>query len=279
MKKKIGFGSPDVPAISAATHEPVTGIDVRGVSVTYGGTRVLGPQDLSIAAGGVTVLIGANGAGKSTLLRAMGRLLAPNSGTITIAGHNVHTADTRALARVVAVLQQQTTIVSRLTVRQFVSAGRFPHSQGRLTVADHSAIDAALEFLSLHGLADRYLEQLSGGQRQRACIAMVLAQDTECILLDEPLAGLDMGHAAKLMQQIRAAADTLGKTVVWVEHDVNIAAAYADRMVALLDGQVVASGTPAEIMTPEVLQKVFDTPVEVFRQGDVWFANYFCLGA
>lgn len=253
------------------------GIRVRDLRVTYAGTPVLGPLNLQIEAGGVTALIGANGAGKSTLLRTMGRLLTPDTGVITIAGRNVQATDTRELARVVAILQQETKLVARLTVRQLVGYGRFPHSQGRLTRADTRAIEDALGLLGLREFGDRPIETLSGGQRQRACIALVLAQDTPYVLLDEPLAGLDMGHAAQLMARIRYAADTLGKSVVWVEHDVNVAAAYADRMIALVRGDVVAFGPPAEIMTSQVLQRVFDTPVEVVPHRGVWFANYFHL--
>lgn len=165
--------------------------------------------------------------------------------------------------------------MARLTVRQLVSFGRFPHSGGRLTEADQRSIHAAMAFLDLAGLEDRYIDELSGGQRQRAFVAMVLAQDTDYVLLDEPLTGLDMRHAVAMMGQIRAAADALGKTVILVIHDVNFAAAYADRIVALAGGRLVASGTPAEIITPEVLERVFETPVEVLQHAGHPVAVYY----
>lgn len=165
--------------------------------------------------------------------------------------------------------------MARLTVEQLVTFGRFPHSAGRLTQADRRAIHAAIAFLDLSGFENRFIDELSGGQRQRAFVAMVLAQDTDYVLLDEPLTGLDMRHAVGMMGQVRAAADALGKTIVLVIHDVNFAAAYADRIVALADGRVIASGTPEEIITPEVLELVFKTPVEVLVHGGKRVAVYY----
>lgn len=165
--------------------------------------------------------------------------------------------------------------MARLTVEQLVTFGRFPHSAGRLTQADRRAIHAAIAFLDLSGFENRFIDELSGGQRQRAFVAMVLAQDTDYVLLDEPLTGLDMRHAVGMMGQVRAAADALGKTIVLVIHDVNFAAAYADRIVALADGRVIASGPPEEIITPEVLEQVFKTPVEVLEHDGKRVAVYY----
>ncbi|WP_425280741.1 ABC transporter ATP-binding protein [Leucobacter coleopterorum] len=251
------------------------GIEVSGVGKHYAGRQVLGPIDLSIARGGVTALIGANGAGKSTLLTIIGRLLEPDSGRITVGGLDVRATKSRQLATVVSILKQENHFTARLTVQQLVTFGRFPHSAGRITEADRRAIHAAIAFLDLAGMEDRFVDELSGGQRQRAFVAMVLAQDTDYVLLDEPLTGLDMRHAVGMMAQVRAAADALGKTIVLVVHDVNFAAAYADRIVALADGRVVASGTPLEIITPEVLERVFETPVDVIRHGEHPVAVYY----
>ena len=250
-------------------------IALTGVAKHYAGKRVLGPIDLTIESGGVTALIGPNGAGKSTMLTIIGRLLDADSGRVTVGDLDVRAAKPRELARVVSILRQENHFMSRLTVRQLVTFGRFPHSAGRLTEADTAAISAAIEFLDLGGMEHRFIDELSGGQRQRAFVAMVLAQDTDYVLLDEPLTGLDMRHAVAMMGQVRAAADALGKTVVLVIHDVNFAAAYADRIIALADGRVVASGTPAEIITPDVLQRVFDTPVEVLQHGGAPLAVYY----
>lgn len=250
-------------------------ITFSDVTKSYGTLRVLGPVDLEIPSGGVTALIGPNGAGKSTLLTIAGRLTAPTTGTVTVGGHDVATTPTARLATVVSILRQENSFVTRLTVRDLVGFGRFPHSKGRLDADDRRRVDEAISFLGLDGLAHRYLDQLSGGQRQRAYVAMVLAQDTDCVLLDEPLNNLDMRHAVGMMGQLRRAADDLGKTVVVVVHDINFAAAYADRIVALKDGQVVHEGTPDEVMRSEVLEDVFATPITVRRDGEHPVAVYY----
>lgn len=250
-------------------------IELSAIEKHYAGRRVLGPVDLGIAEGGVTALIGPNGAGKSTLLTIIGRLLEPDSGRVLVGGLDVRVAKPRDLAKVVSILKQENHFVARLTVRQLVTFGRFPHSAGRITEADRRAIHAAIAFLDLAGMEDRFIDELSGGQRQRAFVAMVLAQDTDYVLLDEPLTGLDMRHAVSMMGQVRAAADALGKTIILVIHDVNFAAAYADRIVALADGCVVASGTPAEIISSEVLERVFETPVQVVDHGGHPLAVYY----
>ncbi|MBC9953570.1 ATP-binding cassette domain-containing protein [Leucobacter sp. cx-42] len=250
-------------------------IELNEINKDYEGRHVLGPINLTIEQGGVTALIGPNGAGKSTMLTIIGRLLEADSGRVTVGGLDVHTAKPRELAKVVSILKQENHFMARLTVRQLVTFGRFPHSGGRQTETDRRAIHAAIAFLDLAGMEDRFIDELSGGQRQRAFVAMVLAQDTDYVLLDEPLTGLDMRHAVSMMGQVRAAADALGKTVVLVIHDVNFAAAYADRIVALANGQVVASGTPDEIISPEVLERVFETPVQVVRHNDHPVAVYY----
>ena len=251
------------------------GIELRGVEKHYAGRHVLGPIDLAIEPGGVTALIGANGAGKSTMLTIIGRLLEADSGRVEVGGLDVRLAKSRELAKVASILRQENHFMARLTVEQLVTFGRFPHSAGRLTQADRRAIHAAIAFLDLSGFENRFIDELSGGQRQRAFVAMVLAQDTDYVLLDEPLTGLDMRHAVGMMGQVRAAADALGKTIVLVIHDVNFAAAYADRIVALADGRVIASGTPEEIITPEVLELVFKTPVEVLEHDGKRVAVYY----
>lgn len=250
-------------------------ISLTDVTMTYGDLTVLGPVTLDIPAGGVTALVGPNGAGKSTLLTIVGRLATATSGRVTIAGHDVTTTPGRALAKIVSILRQENHFVTRLTVRELVGFGRFPHSQGRLTADDHARIDEAIAFLDLTELSGRYLDQLSGGQRQRAYVAMVLAQDTDYILLDEPLNNLDMKHAVAMMGQLRRAADELGKTIVIVVHDINFAAAYADRIVALSEGRVVHVGTPDDLMTSSTLENVFGTPVEVRRDGAYPLAVYY----
>ncbi|WP_432541976.1 iron ABC transporter ATP-binding protein [Kineococcus sp. SYSU DK002] len=236
-------------------------IELKGVRKTYGQEVSIGPVDLQIPAGGVTALVGPNGAGKSTLLTVVGRLLGADAGTVEVAGYDVARTPSRDLARIVSILRQENHFVTRLTVRQLVAFGRFPHSRGRLTTADEEAVSRAVDFLDLTGLQDRYLDQLSGGQRQRAHVAMVLCQETEYVLLDEPLNNLDVKHSVQMMQHLRRAADELGRTVVVVLHDINFAGHYADRICAVKDGRVVEFGPPEQILTGEVLSRVFDTPV------------------
>ncbi len=250
-------------------------ISFDSVTKTYGDTRVLGPVTLDVPAGGVTALVGPNGAGKSTLLTLAGRLNDATSGRVTVGGLDVAGTPSKDLARILSILRQENHFLTRLTVRQLVGFGRFPYSRGRLTAIDQAHIDQALEFLDLTALQDRYVDELSGGQRQRSYVAMVLAQDTDYVLLDEPLNNLDMKHGVAMMRQLRRAADELGKTIVIVLHDINFAAAYADRIIALADGEVTHMGTPAEIMVPETLEEIFGTPMEVITSGPYPVAVYF----
>ncbi|MGO1407441.1 MAG: iron ABC transporter ATP-binding protein, partial [Brachybacterium sp.] len=169
------------------------------------------------------------------------------------------------LAKILSVLRQENHFITRLTVRQLVGFGRFPYSKGRLTGLDEHKISEAIDFLNLDELEDRYLDQLSGGQRQRAYVAMVLAQDTEYVLLDEPLNNLDMRHSVQMMGRLRDAARELDRTIVVVLHDINFAAHYADHIIAMKDGGVVEAGPVDEMMNGEILTRVFDTPVQVIE--------------
>ncbi|WP_300343436.1 ATP-binding cassette domain-containing protein [Nesterenkonia sp.] len=238
-------------------------ISLTEVSKDYSEKVTIGPVTTQIEAGGITALVGPNGAGKSTILTMIGRLLDIDSGQITVAGHDVVNTPSKAIAKILSVLRQENHFVTRLTVRQLVGFGRYPHSRGRLTLGDEKYISEAIDFLDLTDLENRYLDQLSGGQRQRAYVAMVLAQNTDYVLLDEPLNNLDMQHAVQMMQQLRRAADELGRTVVIVLHDINFAARYSDKILAMKDGQVVQHGTPEEIMTDEILSEIFNTEVSV----------------
>ncbi len=250
-------------------------IQVRGISKTYGKTTVLGPLDLDIPSGGITALVGPNGAGKSTLLTIIGRLLEPTTGTVTINGMDTRQTKSDRLACTVSVLRQENHFVARLQVRQLVELGRFPHSKGRLTPADREAVASAMDFLQLNDLAERYLDELSGGQRQRAYVAMVLAQDTEYVLLDEPLNNLDIGHGVAMMSQLRQAADEMGKTFVVVIHDINYASAYADRVIGLVDGELCFAGPPREVISEAVLEPTFGAKFHVRRDGDYPLADYY----
>ncbi len=198
-------------------------LSVRNLVKRYGQVTVLDDISLDIPQGKITSLIGPNGAGKSTLLSVMSSLTRKDSGEVWIDGVEIGEWKSIKLAQKLAVLRQSNFTNLRLTVRQLVSFGRFPYSQGNLSGADQEIIDAALAYLKLEELQDRYLHQLSGGQRQRAYIAMVVAQDTEYILLDEPLNNLDMRHAVDIMKTLHNLAADLHKTVVIVLHDINFA--------------------------------------------------------
>ncbi|WP_336819537.1 iron ABC transporter ATP-binding protein [Gordonia sp. MMO-8] len=249
-------------------------IEFSDLTKKYAESTVLGPVSGEFPRGGVTALVGPNGAGKSTLLTILGRLLDSTSGEATLDGVPISKYKTTELARRLAILRQENSVNARLSVRDLVAFGRFPHSRGRLTSEDEAKIADAISFLNLDELADRFLDELSGGQRQRAYVAMTLAQDTDVILLDEPLNNLDMRHQVRMMDQLRRTADALGKTIIVVVHDLNFAAAYADRIVVLEKGTIVASGTPDEIMDSELLSGIFGTTVRVHRIEGVPVAVY-----
>lgn len=242
-------------------------IVATGVRKNYGSVRVVDDVNLTLRKGGVTSIIGPNGAGKSSLLALISRLSAMDAGTITVGGLDVTRTPSNVLAQRLAILRQDNHLTARLTVRDLVSFGRYPYSKGRLTVADKGHIDAALSYLGLTELAGRFLDELSGGQRQRAFVALVLCQDTEYVLLDEPLNNLDMRHAAGMMKLLRRASCELGKTVVVVLHDINFASWYSDHIVAMRDGRVVRQGAPEQIITAEALREIYDMEIKV-RQVD-----------
>lgn len=250
-------------------------IEVHEVTKRYGATTVLDDVSLIIPSGGVTSLIGPNGAGKSTLVSIIGRLLEPDAGTVLVDGLDVSTTRSSDLARRLSILRQDNHMAVRLTVRELVAFGRFPHSGGRLTDDDVAHIDRAIDYLELGPFSHRYLDQLSGGQRQRAYVAMVLCQDTDHVLLDEPLNNLDMRHAVSMMRLFRRMATDLGKTVVLVVHDINFASSHSDHIVAMRDGRVVAQGDPTEMISTTSLHAVFDMHIDVHEIGGRRIGMYF----
>ncbi|RWM75564.1 MULTISPECIES: ATP-binding cassette domain-containing protein [Mesorhizobium] len=238
-------------------------IEIAGVSLALGGSRILDNVSLTVPKGGVTALVGPNGAGKSSLLSLIARLQPLQSGRITVDGLPVDTTPSRQLAKIVAILRQDPGVASRLRVVELVGFGRFPHHRGRLTAKDREMIAASLEQFDLSDLAPRFIDTLSGGQRQRALVAMTFCQGTDYILLDEPLNNLDMFHARNLMRTLRRIADEHGKTVLIVLHDINHAASYADRIVAMKDGAVVASGETGDVIKPDILESIFGFSMRV----------------
>jgi len=225
----------------------------------------IGPLDIKIPKAGLTSLIGPNGAGKSTTLLMIGRLLDMEEGHIKVAGLDVTESKSEDLAKVLTILRQENHFVTRLTVRQLVGFGRFPYSKGRLTIEDEAIISKYIDFLELTDLENRYLDELSGGQRQRAYVAMVLCQETEYVLLDEPLNNLDVARSVQMMEHLKHAAKEFGRTILAVMHDINFAAKYSDRICAMKDGRIAAFGTVDQIMDSNVLTDIFETKIEIIE--------------
>lgn len=242
-------------------------IQIDRLSHRIGRAPILTDLSLSLPRGRLTALIGPNGAGKSTLLRLAGRLERVQSGGISVDGADLATTPTATLARRLAILGQQTTLTTRLRVAELVGFGRWPHCHGRPGAADRAAVAAALDAFELTPLAHRFLDELSGGQAQRALIAMTVAQQTDWLLLDEPLNNLDMAHARRLMARLSRMARDEGRGVVVVLHDINHAAAWADHIVALKGGALHAQGPAAAVLTGPVLSRLYDTPVEVIAHN------------
>ncbi|KPN22000.1 ABC transporter ATP-binding protein [Arthrobacter sp. Edens01] len=238
-------------------------IQVTGVTKQYAGKTVVDEVSCHIKEGGVTSIIGPNGAGKSTLLSIISRLLKSDAGSVTVDGLDVSSAPGKDLARKMAILRQDNHLTVRLTVRDLVGFGRYPHNGGRPTSVCREKIGQAMAFLDLTELADRFVDELSGGQRQRAFIAMVLAQDTDYLLLDEPLNNLDMKHSVEMMRLLRRLTDELGKTVVLVIHDINFASCYSDDIIAMADGKLLHQGPPSAIMQPEVLRDIYEIDIRI----------------
>jgi iron complex transport system ATP-binding protein len=223
----------------------------------------IGPLDIKIPKAGLTSLIGPNGAGKSTTLLMIGRLLDMEEGHIKVADMDVTESKTEDLAKVLTILRQENHFVTRLTVRQLAGFGRFPYSKGRLTKEDEAIISKYIDFLELTDLENRYLDELSGGQRQRAYVAMVLCQETEYVLLDEPLNNLDVARSVQMMEHLKHAANEFGRTIVAVMHDINFAAKYSDRICAMKNGRIAAFGTVDQIMDSNGLTNIFETKIEI----------------
>lgn len=249
-------------------------ITLRNLHKAYSSDVEIGPVNLEIPAGGITALVGPNGAGKSTLLTMIGRLLQPDSGEITVGGADIFNTKSKELARIVSILRQENHFITRLTVRQLVGFGRFPYSKGRLTPADEKIISKYIDFLNLTPLENRYLDQLSGGQRQRAYVAMVLCQETDYVLLDEPLNNLDIAHSVEMMRHLKQVGPEFGRTIILVLHDINFAARYADYICAVKDGQICEFGTPDEVMKNHILTEIFNTNIAVIDGPDGLLACY-----
>ena len=250
-------------------------ISIKGLSKSFGKKPVVENVSLEIKPKAITSFIGPNGAGKSTLLSMVSRLLDADTGEVFLDQTDVKKIKSDEFAKRVAILKQTNHLNIRLTVRELVSFGRYPYSKGRLNAEDAKFVDQALEYMNLTDMQDKFLDELSGGQKQRAFISMVIAQDTEYILLDEPLNNLDMKHSVQIMKILRKLVDELGKTVVIVLHDINFASVYSDRIVALKDGRLVKDGPTNEIINSESLREVYDMHIPVQEQDGCRICVYF----
>ena len=250
-------------------------IEIRNITKSYGSKKVVDNVSITIPTGKITSFIGPNGAGKSTVLSIMSRLLNADSGEIYLNGELLNRKKSSDIAKQLAILKQTNNINLRLTIEDLVSFGRFPYSKGNLTQTDRTFIDNAIAYMDLDDIRHQYIDSLSGGQRQRAYIAMTLAQDTDYILLDEPLNNLDMKHSVQIMQVLRKLATELNKTVVIVIHDINFASCYSDYIVAMKNGKLVHQGEVNHIMQSPVLQDIYDMSIPIQDIDDHKIAVYF----
>lgn len=250
-------------------------IQVRELSKSYGKKVVVENVSVNIHPGKITSFIGPNGAGKSTLLSMVSRLLDADTGEVLVDEKNVKKMKSNDFSKRVSILKQSNHMNVRLTIRELVSFGRYPHSRGQLNAEDLRIIDQAMDYVGLMDMQDDYLEELSGGQRQRAFIAMVIAQDTDYILLDEPLNNLDMKHSVQIMKILRSLVDDLGKTVVIVLHDINFASVYSDRIVALKEGRVIKDGPTDDIINSVSLKEIYDMDIPIKQLSNCRICVYF----
>lgn len=250
-------------------------IKVRNLTKIFGKKKVIEKVSLEIHPRKITSFIGPNGAGKSTLLSMVSRLIDADTGEVFLDEQDITKMKSREFAKKVSILKQSNFMNVRLTVEELVSFGRFPYSKGHLTEEDDAHIEQALEYMNLLDIRHSFLDELSGGQRQRAFIAMVIAQDTDYILLDEPLNNLDMKHAVQIMKTLRQLVDELGKTVIIVLHDINFASVYSDRIVALKDGKIVRDGKTEEIINREALLDIYDMDIPIKRMNNCNICLYF----
>ena len=235
------------------------------LSKRYGSKTVVDSISIEIPKKAVTSMIGPNGAGKSTVFNMLARLIARDAGIVDFNGKDIEKWKSKELAKKIAILTQSNNIQMKLTVRELVAFGRFPYSGSRLTEEDEAIISKAIAYLELQDIQHQFIDEISGGQRQRAYIAMVIAQDTEYILLDEPTNNLDIYHATNMMKIVRRLCDELDKTVILVLHEINYAAFYSDYICALVDGRVAKFGTVDEVMTKEVLYSIYNVEFEIMR--------------
>lgn len=250
--------------------------EVSSLGVRIGDTTIVNDITLDFREGEVTALLGHNGSGKSTLLKVLARQLAPAHGEVRLLGDSYQKSDARAFARTVGYLPQHPPGTDGLTVRELVALGRYPWRGplGRYTDADETIIDQAIADTGLKAFCHRSVDTLSGGERQRAWIAMLLAQQTRCLLLDEPISALDVKHQVETLRLVHRLAEERDLTVIVVLHDVDLAARFCDRLVALRRGSLVADGSPDQIMNSSTLESIYDVPMGVMERAPGQWVSY-----
>ena len=249
---------------------------ISDLSVAMGNAQVLSNINLDFRTGEVTALLGHNGSGKSTLLKVLARQLKPAHGDVSLLGTSVSNTGARAFARTVGFLPQHTPGTDGLTVEELVALGRYPWRGplGRYNDEDRQLIQQAIADTGLTRFKHRSADTLSGGERQRAWIAMLLAQQTQCLLLDEPISALDVKHQVDTLRLVRDLAHKRDLTVVVVLHDVDLAARFCDRLVAIRQGELIADGTPEQIMDSSVLESIYDVPMGVMERAPGQWVSY-----
>lgn len=240
-------------------------MQIKNLTKSYDGKIVVDGVNFEIPKGQVLSLIGPNGAGKSTVMGMISRLIAYDSGSVDFDGKPLKKWKNRDLSKRLAILTQSNQVQMKLTVRELVNFGRFPYSGSHLTKADEVMVSQAIDYMELTDMQEQFIDELSGGQRQRAYIAMVIAQDTEYILLDEPTNNLDIYHATNLMKIVRRLCDELGKTVILVLHEINYAAFYSDYICAFSNGKIAKFGTVDEVITKENLSEIYQVDFEIMN--------------
>ncbi|MGF1695307.1 iron chelate ABC transporter ATP-binding protein VctC [Vibrio kyushuensis] len=250
-------------------------IKLKNLTKAFGENNVVDDASAEFEKGKVTSIIGPNGAGKSTLLSMASRLVSKDHGQVIVDCKEIAEWDTKELAKRLAVLRQSNSVTMRFTVREMVSFGRFPYSQGKLNKHDESVIERAIDYLDLRLIQHKYLDELSGGQRQLAYIAMVIAQDTDYVFLDEPLNNLDIKHSLQIMRNIQRLAHEMDKAVVVVIHDINFAACYSDIIIALKSGEIVVNGKVEDVIRSDVLADIYETPFNIVEVNGQRMCTYY----
>lgn len=238
-------------------------IELKNINKIYDKKNILKDINLKFKTNAISSIIGPNGAGKSTILNIASRLLKPDNGEVLLNNIPLSQYKNEILAQKISILKQQNYLNIRLKIKDLVAFGRFPYTQGKLDKNDKIKIKQAIEYMNLQDLEDRFLDSLSGGQRQRAFIAMIIAQDTDCILLDEPLNNLDMKHSVQIMQILKQLVKDFQKTIILVLHDINFASVYSDFIIAMKDGMVIDYDSSKNIIQENFLKQIYDLDIKI----------------